>query len=228
MKESHAREKNIVRWLTKIKCDATAIYLVGDIFDFWFEYKKVVPKGFVRILGKLAEISDEGIKIHLFVGNHDLWAKDYLETEVGITIHHKSKIIQEQGKKILISHGDDLGSGNYIYKYLRRIFTSKICQWIFARLHPNFAFSIAHAWSNKSRKRHETTFISKEQERLFNYCQEQQQQNPVDYYIFGHRHIPLEIKIKDNASYINLGDWINHYTYAVLEKGIVQLKKYKK
>ena len=228
MKESHKREKHIISWLTKIKKDAKAIYLVGDIFDFWFEYKKVVPKGFVRLLGKLAEMTDDGIKIYLFVGNHDLWASNYLIKEVGITIHYESKIIQEQGKKILISHGDNLGSGNYLYKYLRQIFTSKICQWAFSRLHPNLAFSLAHTWSNSSRKRHETPFISKEKETLFNYCQKQQKHKPIDYYIFGHRHIPLELQLENNGTYINLGDWINHNTYAVLEKGIVQLKKYAK
>ena len=224
--ESYKREKRIVNWLTEIEQDAKAIYLVGDIFDFWFEYKKVVPKGFVRLLGKLAELTDNGTHIHLFVGNHDLWTKDYLQKEVGITIHHKPKILEEQGKKIFIGHGDGLGEGDYFYKFVRKIFTSKICQWAFARLHPNLALSLAHAWSAGSRKNHDAPFVSEEKEILFGYCKKQQEITPVDYYIFGHRHIPLKLKVDDSATYINLGDWLTFNTYAVLEKGILQLEKY--
>jgi UDP-2,3-diacylglucosamine hydrolase len=228
IEESHKREKHILRWLTKVDQDAKAIYLVGDIFDFWFEYKKVVPKGFVRLLGKLAALTDNGTEIHLFVGNHDLWTKDYLEKEIGITIHHKATILEEQNKKIFICHGDGLGKGEYFYKFIRKIFTSKICQWIFARLHPNLALFLAHTWSTRSRKNHDSPFVSKEKEILFSYCKQQQQITPVNYYIFGHRHIPLELKIDDNATYINLGDWLTHNTYAVLDKGILQLEKYNK
>ena len=224
--ESHKREKRIVSWLTKIEKDAKAIYLVGDIFDFWFEYKKVVPKGFVRLLGKLATLTDNGTSIHLFVGNHDLWAKDYLEKEVGITIHHKSMILKEQSKKIFISHGDGLGKGDIQYKLIKKLFTSKICQWAFARLHPNLALALAHKWSNNSRKKYNTPFVSKEKEILFGYCLKNQKIKPVDYYIFGHRHTPIELKVDQQARYINLGDWLTHNTYAVLTKGIIQLKKY--
>ena len=226
--ESNKREKKIVRWLNEIKQDAKAIYLAGDIFDFWFEYKKVVPKGFVRLLGKLSELADNGIQIHLFAGNHDLWVNEYLQKEIGVTTHHKPEIIKEQGKKILIGHGDGLGKGDYSYKCIRKIFTSKICQWAFARLHPNLAFSIAHACSNGSRKSNNPKFISKEKEILFGYCKKQQEIKPVDYYIFGHRHIPLELKINEKTMYINLGDWITHNTYAVLDKGILKLEKYNK
>ena len=207
MAESHKREKKIVQWLSEIEKDAKAIYLVGDIFDFWFEYNKVAPKGFVRLLGKIANLTDKGTQVHLFAGNHDLWMKDYLEKEIGAIIHHGNIIIQEGDKKILIGHGDGLGSGDNLYKILKKIFTSKICKWIFARLHPNFAFTLAHTWSNNSRKGvGEAKFISKEKEILFGYCQEQQKINPVDYYVFGHRHLPLEIKMDKKATYINLGE----------------------
>lgn len=227
--ESHKRERLIVKWLNEIKQDAKAIYLVGDIFDFWFEYKTVVPKGFVRLLGKLAELVDSGIEVHLFVGNHDLWMKDYLETEVGVTIHHRNITIEEDGKKLFIGHGDGLGDGDYLYKVLRRFFTSKICQWAFARLHPNLALTIAHSWSRGSRKSgEEANFISNEKEILFGYCQQQQVLNPVDYYIFGHRHLPLELKVDERAKYINTGDWLQYNTYAVLESGNLELKTYKK
>lgn len=227
--ESHKREKLIVKWLSEIEKDAKAIYLVGDIFDFWFEYKKVVPKGFVRLLGKLAELTDSGIQIHIFVGNHDLWLKDYLSKEVGITIHHKNITLKEQGKKILIGHGDGLGRGDYFYKALRKVFTSKICQWMFARLHPNLAFSLAHTWSKNSKKNNnDAGFKNNESEILFGYCQEQQKINPVDYYIFGHRHLPLDLQVDKNCRYINLGEWISNYTYATLEKGELKLEKYSK
>ena len=227
--ESHKRERLIVKWLNEIKQDAKAIYLVGDIFDFWFEYKTVVPKGFVRLLGKLAELVDSGIEVHLFVGNHDLWMKDYLETEVGVTIHHRNITIEEDGKKLFIGHGDGLGDGDYLYKVLRRFFTSKICQWAFARLHPNLALTIAHSWSRGSRESgEEANFISNEKEILFGYCQQQQALNPVDYYIFGHRHLPLELKVDERAKYINTGDWLQYNTYAVIESGNLELKTYKK
>ena len=227
LKDSHKREEHIVRWLNDIKKDAKAIYLVGDIFDFWFEYKKVIPKGFVRFLGKLAELTDKGMAVHLFVGNHDLWMQDYLEKEVGIKVHHGNITIKEEGKEIFIGHGDGLGRGDYFYKLLRKIFTSKICQWIFARMHPNFAFLLAHAWSKSSRKS-EANFISKKKEILYGYCKEQQAVNPVDYYIFGHRHFPLEMQLDEKATYINTGDWLQHYTYAVLHKGKLELKTYTK
>ena len=227
MQESHNREKKIVHWLCEIEKDAKAIYLVGDIFDFWFEYSKVVPKGFVRLLGKIANLTDNGTQIHLFAGNHDLWMKDYLESEIGVIIHHGNIIIQEGNKKILIGHGDGLGSGDNFYKILKKIFTSKICQWIFARLHPNFAFTLAHNWSNNSRKSgNESKFISKEKEILFGYCLEQQKINPVDYYVFGHRHLALELKVDEKATYINLGEWISQKKYGVLENGIIKLETY--
>tara|TARA_B110000444_G_scaffold203598_1_gene196141 strand:- start:102 stop:788 length:687 start_codon:yes stop_codon:yes gene_type:complete len=228
MLESHKREKQIVQWLTEIEKDAKAIYLVGDIFDFWFEYNKVVPKGFIRLLGKIASLTDNGTPVHLFVGNHDLWLRDYLETEIGVSIHHGNIIIQEGNKKILIGHGDGLGDGDYLYKILKKIFKSKICQWAFARFHPNFAFTLAHTWCNTSRKSgDEDKFRSKENEILFGYCQEHQKVNPVDYYVFGHRHLQLKLKIDKKSTYINLGEWITQKTYGVLENGILKLKSYK-
>jgi UDP-2,3-diacylglucosamine hydrolase len=228
LKESHKREKLIVEWLTEIDKDAKAVYLVGDVFDFWFEYKKVIPKGFVRFLGKLAELTDNGMAVHLFVGNHDLWIQDYLEEEVGITVHYDNIIIREGQKELFIGHGDGLGKGDYFYKLLRKIFTSKICQWTFARMHPNFAFSLAHTWSKSGRKSKGASFISNEKEILYGYCKEQQSINPVDYYVFGHRHFPLELKVDEKATYINTGDWLQHYTYAVLENGKLKLKTYNK
>ncbi|MDA9325201.1 UDP-2,3-diacylglucosamine diphosphatase [Flavobacteriales bacterium] len=223
--ESRIREKKIISWLNFIEKDAKVIYLLGDIFDFWFEYKKVVPKGFVRLLGKLSELTDNGIDIHYVVGNHDMWIDDYLEQEIGLKLHFREFIINEDDKQIFLGHGDGLGKGDYKYKILKKIFSSNLCKWLFSRLHPNFGIGLGQAWSNKSRKEQEIP-INEENEILAGYCKEQQKNNPVDYYVFGHRHIPMEIKIDERANYINLGDWIHHYSYAVYSDKKLELKKF--
>ena len=225
LEESLKREKKIISLLNEIEIDAKKIYLLGDIFDFWFEYEKVVPKGFVRLLAKLADFVDKGIEIHFLVGNHDMWMRDYLEKEIGLKVHFKEFIVEENNQLILIGHGDGLGKGDYKYKILKSLFTSKICKWLFSRLHPNFGIGLGQAWSNKSRKEQEKP-TSEEKEILVEYCKEQQKNNPVDYYIFGHRHIPMEVKIDERANYINLGDWIHHYSYAVLSDQKLELRKF--
>ena len=217
------REKKIISWLNEIEKDAKKIYLLGDIFDFWFEYEKVVPKGFVRMLAKLADFVDKGIEIHFLVGNHDMWMRDYLEKEIGLKVHFKEFIIEEDNQLIFIGHGDGLGRGDYKYKILKSLFTSNICKWLFSRLHPNFGLALGQAWSNKSRKKQESP-ASEEKEILVEYCKEQQKNNPVDYYVFGHRHVPMEVKIDERANYVNLGDWIHHYSYAVLSDKNLELK----
>lgn len=225
IEESHKREKIILEWLCEIEKDAKAIYLLGDVFDFWFEYKKVIPKGFVRFLGKLAQIIDNGIEVHLIVGNHDLWIDSYLNEEIGLKIHHNSIIIEEQSKKIYIGHGDGLGEGDYFYKFLKKIFISKTCKWLFSQLHPDLALSIAHKWSRSSRKNKEDKFISEDKEILFGFCKKMQKINPVDYYVFGHRHIPMNIRIDSKSEYFNAGDWISNYSYVTLHEGVLSLKK---
>jgi UDP-2,3-diacylglucosamine hydrolase len=223
--DSHKREKMVISWLSSIEKDAKAIYLLGDIFDFWFEYKKVVPKGFVRLLGKLADLIDKGIDIHYVVGNHDMWMNDYLEQEIGLKLHFQEFIINEDNKLIFLGHGDGLGKGDYTYKLLKVIFSSNICKWMFSRLHPNFGISLGQAWSNKSKKRQEK-LVNEDKEILAGYCKEQQKNNPVDYYVFGHRHIPIDVKIDERCRYINLGDWIHHNTYAVYSDQKLELKKF--
>ena len=220
-KSSLVREKNIVRWLVSIEEEAKEIYLLGDIFDFWFEYSKVVPKGFVRLLGKLAELCDKGIKVHLFTGNHDMWTKKYLVEEVGLKLYHKPQIIDFKDVKIFLGHGDGLGKGDYKYKVLKTIFQSTICNWLFSRIHPNLALRIGQKWSDLSRKNEPLV-------KVFQYCKEQQKLNIVNFYIFGHRHFPLEVPLNDsfNAKYINLGDWITFNTYAVLDGSSLELKKF--
>ena len=218
--QSNEREKIIVAWLDKVKIDAKEIYLVGDLFDFWFEYKYTVPKGCIRFLGKIAELVEHGIQFHLFTGNHDMWMFDYLEKEFGITINRKPITKEINDKIFLIGHGDGLGPGDKKYKIIKRFFANKLCQWLFARLHPNFGFSIAHYWSKKSREKEmlgNHDFLGENKEWLIIYANEILKKRHVDYFIFGHRHLPIEHKLNEKSTYINLGDWIKHYTYGVFD-----------
>lgn len=216
---SREREDKIVRWLDSIKSDAAEIYLVGDIFDFWFEYSKAIPKGFIRFQGKLAELTDAGIKVTFFRGNHDMWMFDYFTKELGIEIVSNELVFERNGKKFYIHHGDGLGPGDAKYKFLKKIFRSRVCQWLFARIHPNFGIGVALAWSHGSRvasmKKEE--YKGEEQEWLVTYCREMLKNEHFDYLIFGHRHLPLDIKLTDNSRYINLGEWINFSKYAVFD-----------
>jgi UDP-2,3-diacylglucosamine hydrolase len=227
--ESLAREKLICSWLDNIKNDAAEIYLVGDIFDFWFEHKYTAPKGYVRLLGKLAELSDSGIKLHLFTGNHDMWMKDYLQKELNAELYFSpiTKIFND--KIFFIGHGDGLGPGDKKYKFLKKFFASKICQWLFARLHPNLSFSIANFFSRKSRLatgKNDEKFLGLENEWLYIFCKDYVTENNVDYFIFGHRHLPLELKIGEKATYINLGEWLNYQTFAEFDGDKVHLRTF--
>ena len=226
--KSLVREKLFVQWLDEIKNDAEAIYLVGDIFDFWFEYKKAVPKGYVRLLGKLAEFSDSNIPIHIFTGNHDMWLFDYLEDEINAHIYREPIEISMKGKRFFISHGDGLGPGDNGYKLIKKIFKNKLCQWLFERIHPNLGISIAQYWSKKSRiangEKDESYYGEKEW--LTQFCKEKMKTIEVDYFIFGHRHLPLEVDLGNNTTYINLGEWVNYNSYAVFDGKKLELKRY--
>ncbi len=215
---SREREARLVRWLDTIKADAAEVFLMGDVFDFWFEYKTVVPKGYIRFLGKLAELADAGIKIYLFKGNHDMWMFDYFEHELGATIVSDELEIERAGKKFYLHHGDGLGPGDTLYKILKTIFRSKICQWLFARIHPNLGVGIANYWSEHSRISSGNNKLCKsmEQEWLVVYSHELLKNKFYDYLIFGHRHLPLDIKV-DQSRYINLGEWANYNSYAVFD-----------
>lgn len=230
-KESLIREKEVVKWLDLVKNDAEAIYLVGDVFDFWFEYKHAVPRGFVRILGKIAEITDSGIPVHWFIGNHDMWIFDYLPQECGITLHKEPLLVEWEGKKLLIGHGDGLGPGDASYKFLKWFFRSAFCQWAFARLHPNFGIALAKwssGYSRKSSGHKDATFLGEANEWLAIYAREWLKTDHVDYFIFGHRHLPMEIQLNENSKYINIGDWLSHFTYGVWENGVFSLKEWKR
>ena len=225
LKDSHTRERKIISWLCTIEKDAKAIYLVGDIFDFWFEYKKVVPKGFVRVQGKLAEMCDQGIDINFIVGNHDMWVNDYFQKEIGLNVFENKIIIEENNQKILVCHGDGLGSGNTSFKLIKKVFKSNICRWLFSRIHPNLGVSLAHLWSNASRRKNMKK-TNNNHEHLINYCKKKQKNNPIDYYVFGHLHSPTVKNIDSKAKYINTGDWIQHSSYGVLSNKNLEIKKF--
>jgi UDP-2,3-diacylglucosamine hydrolase len=223
---SRERENYLVRWLDSIKHDAAELFLVGDIFDFWFEYRSVVPKGYVRFLGKLAELSDAGIKLYFFRGNHDMWMFDYFEQELNATLISNEMVLERQGKKLYLHHGDGLGPGDAKYKMLKKLFRSRFLQWMLARVHPNFTFWLASGWSQHSRVSNAAPKERKlfENEWLVTFARETQQHTHYDYMIFGHRHIPLVIQLGPESEYVNLGEWIHYRSYAVMENGKVDLR----
>jgi UDP-2,3-diacylglucosamine hydrolase len=231
--QSFEREQRIVKWLDSIKADAAEVFLVGDLFDFWFEYKYTAPKGFIRFLGKIAELTDAGIPVHVFTGNHDMWMYGYLPKEIGIRLHREPVRRTFNGKEFLIGHGDGLGPGDHKYKFIKKFFASKVCQWLFARLHPNLAFGIANYFSKSSRAstgKKDEMFRGKENEWLYIYCNECLKKEHIDYFVFGHRHLPLQLPLssdKGESMYINLGEWLHYNTYAVFDGTRLELKEYK-
>ncbi|MGG5485840.1 UDP-2,3-diacylglucosamine diphosphatase [Gaetbulibacter sp. PBL-D1] len=228
-KASLPREKKFVAWLDEIKKDAAAIFLMGDLFDFWFEYKTVVPKGFTRTLGKLAEISDSGIPIYYFVGNHDLWMNGYFEEELNIPVYHKPKEFIFNDTSFFIGHGDGLGPGDKGYKRMKKVFTNRFCKWLFRWLHPDLGVKLAQYLSVENKLisgEEDAKFLGEDNEWLVQYCKRKQSEKHRDFYIFGHRHLPLEIALENNSKYINLGDWINYYTYGVFDGTTMELKTY--
>lgn len=229
-KISLQRELILLDWLDQIKTDATELFLVGDIFDFWFEYKHVIPKGFTLFQAKLIELQQLGIKIHLFTGNHDMWMFDYFENLLELDIIREPKTFQLQGKSFLIGHGDGLGPGDYKYKFLKLFFSNKWCHRLFSLIPPFIGMGIASSWSKRSRaaQNHiEDGYKGDDKEWLTIFCNETLQKQHYDYFVFGHRHLPLEINLSNgNSKYINLGDWLHHYTYGVLENGNLSLKTF--
>lgn len=224
---SKVREKQLLAWFDEICPDAEAIYLVGDLFEFWFEWKRVVPKGFVRFLGKLAELVDQGIPIHVFTGNHDMWLFDYLESEIGVQLHRAPIQVKLQGKTILVGHGDGLGPGDYGYKRLKKLFRNKLAQWLLARAHPNLTMQVAYFWSGYSRASQpaKESFLGPDKEWLIAYSERKLSQNPgLDYCIFGHRHLPIDHLLSNGKSrYLNLGEWLTYNSYVRMENGEASL-----
>jgi len=228
--ESRIRERRIVDWLDFIKEDATELFLLGDVFDFWFEYNYVIPKGYTRFLGKLAELTDLGIKLTFFKGNHDMWMFGYLKDELNAEIISDEFLMERNGKQFYLHHGDGLGPGDKKYLLLKKMFRSRICQWLFARLHPNLGIAIARRWSRHSRVSSGKieAFEDENKEWLVSFAKEYLKREAVDYFIFGHRHLPLTVKLSEKSTYINLGEWINFNTYAVFDGETLVLKEWGK
>ncbi|MFA5618895.1 MAG: UDP-2,3-diacylglucosamine diphosphatase [Weeksellaceae bacterium] len=227
---SLVREKHFVKWLDSIKSDCQVLFLLGDLFDFWYEYKQVVPRGFVRVLGKLAEFSDEGISIYFFTGNHDLWMRDYLEKEINATVFRDRKTFLINAKKFFIAHGDGLGPGDKGYKRMKKLFTNPVAQFLFSLLHPDFAVWLGIRTSRKNKLisgDEDVKFLGEENEWLAQYARKKLETEHFDYFVFGHRHLPMEINVGENSIYINLGDWINHFSFAVFDGNKLRLKSVK-
>jgi len=227
--ESKPREIKFVKWLDTVKGDAAAIFLLGDLFDFWFEYKTVVPKGFVRVLGKLAEISDSGIPIYFFVGNHDLWMEDYFKEELNIPVYHDPKEFTFNNKNFLIGHGDGKGPGDKGYKRMKKVFQAPFFKFLFRWTHPDIGMRIAQYLSVKNKLisgEDDKHFLGDDNEWLALYSKRKLETKHYDYFVFGHRHLSMEITVGENSKYFNLGDWISHFTYGVFDGKDFQLKEF--
>jgi UDP-2,3-diacylglucosamine hydrolase len=227
--KSLVREKKFISWLEEVKQDAEALFLLGDLFDLWMEYKTVIPKGFVRVLGKLAEISDSGIPIHFFVGNHDLWVRDYFQKELGWKVYTKPAEFIFSGKFFLIGHGDGLGPGDTGYKIMKKVFTNSITRWFYRWIHPDIGVVLAQNLSLKNKLisgDEDVKFLGEENEWLVQYCKQKLIEKHYDFFLFGHRHLPMEISLGKDSKYINTGDWISYFTYAVFDGEQLDLKTY--
>ncbi|MEO0570694.1 MAG: UDP-2,3-diacylglucosamine diphosphatase [Bacteroidota bacterium] len=229
LKDSLPREKKFVAWLDAVKTDAAAIFLMGDLFDFWFEYKTVVPKGFTRVLGKLAELSDAGISITYFVGNHDLWMNGYFEEELNIPVHHAPQQYRINNTTFFIGHGDGLGPGDKGFKRMKKVFTNPLAKWFFKWLHPDIGVRLAQYLSVNNKiisGDADAKFLGEEKEWLVQYCKRKLETQHYDHFIFGHRHLPMEIDLNAKSTYTNLGDWIHYFTYAVFDGKQLSLEKF--
>jgi UDP-2,3-diacylglucosamine hydrolase len=228
---NRTQERRLVRFLDSIKDKAAAIYLLGDMFDFWDEYKYVVPKGYTRFLGKLSELTDNGIEIHFFTGNHDIWTYGYLEKECGLIVHHKPITTEIFGKIFFLAHGDGLGDPNNQFKLLRKMFHNRTCQILLNSMHPRWGMALGLSWAKHSRLKRidgkETPYLGEDKEYLVNFTKDYlKTHNNIDYFIYGHRHIKLDLKLNDKARMIILGDWIWQYTYAVFDGEHLYLEDY--
>jgi UDP-2,3-diacylglucosamine hydrolase len=226
-----AREKRLVRWLDSIREDAKALYLLGDIFDFWFEYKQSVPRGFTRFLGKLAELSDSGVEIHYFTGNHDIWVYDYLPGEINLILHKEPFVMQIAGKTFYLAHGDGLGDYSHSFKLVRWFFHNRTCQFLFRNfLHPDWGIKWAYVWAKHSRWKelmHPLPYFGEDKEHLVLYAKSYLQAHPeIDYFIFGHRHIVLDLMLNSLTRMMIIGDWLQHFSYAVFDGEELKLEKY--
>ncbi len=226
------QERRLVRFLNEIKHNAAAVYMLGDMFDFWYEWRQVVPKGYTRFLGKIAELTDKGIEVHYFIGNHDVWAYEYLHRECGVILHKEPITTELYGKEFFIAHGDGMGDTQQSFQLLRAVFRNKVCQWLFTNLlHPNLAMQLGLAWAKRSRLKsingEEPPFMGEDKEHLVLFSKDYHRTHPnIDFYIYGHRHIELDIPVANTARLLILGDWITHFTFATWDGESLTLDNY--
>ncbi len=225
------QERRLVRFLDAIKDKAAAVYLLGDMFDFWYEYRYVVPRGYTRFLGKLSELTDKGVEVHYFTGNHDIWAYDYLERECGVTLHRGEQTVEIYGHEFFLAHGDGLGDRDLAFRFIRAVFHNRLCQRLFSALHPRWGMAFGLAWAKHSYIRHKKTdspvFQGEEKEHLVRYARDYMTDHPeIDYFIFGHRHIELDMQLERHTRLLILGDWITQFSYAVYDGTHLFLAEY--
>jgi len=227
-RDSLEAEKKLCRWLDHVKQDADSIYLMGDIFDYWYEYKYVVPKGFTRLLGKLAEVTDSGVEVHFFIGNHDIWLTDYLSKECGMILHFEPLIVDIKGRKFFLAHGDGLGDDSRSFHFLRKVFHNKFLRKCFSAIHPRWTVPLAHAWSSDSREKGGVIeYLGEDNEYLILFSKEKLKEiNGIDYFIYGHRHILLNLAIAKHSRVVILGDWITLFSYAEFDGENLLLKRW--
>ena len=228
-KDSLAREKKLLAFLDEIQHKASAIFLLGDMFDFWYEYKHVVPKYYVRLLGRLAQLADSGIPMYFFVGNHDMWMKDYFEVELGIKVYFEQQVFESAGKRLYVAHGDGLGPGDKGYKFLKKIFRSRCCNWLFGKLHPDWGIGLASYFSRKSRAKTgsaDAVWMGEDKEWLVIHSKQLLEGAHFDFFVYGHRHYPIQLDLSSNSQYVNLGDWITNFTYASFDGSKMYLHKW--
>ena len=216
--DTRQSEQKVIDWLNSIKCSAKRLFFLGDILDYWYEYRHVVPRGYIRFFGKLAELSDSGIEIHWFTGNHDIWIFDYLPAELGITLHRTNEVLDIDGHSFFLSHGDEVGERKWSFRFIQWLFRNKVAQWCYSWIHPDLTMILAHKWSSSSRKKNnqkgEKHFRGEKHEPLVRFAKEYIKNNNVEYLIFGHRHILLDLMLTRNNRMVILGDWIKHFSYA--------------
>ncbi|MEG1580007.1 MAG: UDP-2,3-diacylglucosamine diphosphatase, partial [Bacteroidaceae bacterium] len=228
---TRTQERRLVTFLDDIKEKAAAVYMLGDMFDFWHEYKLAVPKGFTRFLGKVSELTDRGVEVHFFTGNHDIWCGDYLEKECGVILHRRTLTTEIYGKVFMMAHGDGLGARDRKYKLLRRIFHNPICQTLFAAIHPRWGLQFGLQWAKQSRLKRvdgkEPDYMGEDQEDLVLFAKDYlHSHSEINYFLFGHRHIELDLMLNRSSRLLLLGDWIYQFTYAVYDGEHLFLENY--
>lgn len=216
LRNPHDYERRVVKWLRSIKEDAKSLYLMGDILDYWYEYRNVVPRGYVRFLGALAELADSGVEVTWFIGNHDIWIFDYLPNEIGVKVVDGYQVKDIDGKRFFLSHGDGLGKLKFGFRVIRSVFRNRFCQWLFSAIHPRWTVPFAHRWSSHSRNFSEEKpiFEGEDKEPFISFARNYVKENGhIDYFVFGHRHVLLDYLIGEDSHLIVLGDWIHHFSY---------------